>query len=174
MNRVMCLFLCLAFVLLASESFVPATDAAAIVPSAAPPPSSATTDIEEEVYQTINRFRAENHLAPLAVTKDLSQVARSHSQDMAARDYFDHVSPDGDNVRKRVTRGGITNWDRLAENIAMNYGHMDPAWVAVRGWMESPPHRQNILDKDLTETGIGVAVDAKGRVYVTQLFVRRK
>jgi uncharacterized protein YkwD len=174
MNRVMCLFLCLALVLLASDVIIPTTDAAATVPNAAIPPSIATAEVEEEVFHTINRFRTENHLAPLSVTKDLSNVARLHSQDMATHDYFDHVSPNGDSLRKRITRGGITNWNRLAENIAMNYGHLDPAWVAVRGWLESPPHRQNILDKDLTETGIGVAVDAKGRVYLTQLFVRRK
>lgn len=175
MYRVISPFVCLAVVLLAFDVITPPTLADALVPSTAEPPSLAVAvDIEEQVFQAINRIRAENHLLPLSAAKDLSAVARLHSQDMATRDYFSHVSPEGDNVRKRITRNGITNWNRLAENIAMNYGYGNPAIVAVKGWLESPSHRHNILDENLTETGIGVAMDAKGRIYLTQLFARRK
>lgn len=175
MYRVLCLALCLASGLLASDVLTSPTKAVANVPLTAIVSSAATaTSIEERVFSAINRFREENHLAPLAMAKDLAGVARSHSQDMATRDYFDHVSPDGNTMRKRVLGSGITNWNRLAENIAMNYGHPDPANVAVKGWLNSQGHRHNILDQDLTETGIGVAVDTKGRIYLTQLFARRK
>lgn len=175
MYRVLSLFVCLALVLLALTVVHPPTQAAAIVPGAVPPTSFAlAADIEEQVFQAINRIREENHLAPLSAAKDLGSVARSHSQDMATRDYFGHTSPEGDNLGKRVTRNGITNWKRIAENIAMNCGYGNPATVAVKGWLESPSHRHNILDQNLTETGIGVAVDAKGRIFLTQLFARRK
>jgi uncharacterized protein YkwD len=175
MYRVLCLALCLASVLLASDVFLLPTKAVAHVPNAAAVPSAITTaNIEEKVFHAINRFRAEQNLVPLSMAKDLAEVARLHSQDMATRAYFDHVSPDGNTLRKRVSSFGITNWTRLAENIAMNFGQLDPAEVAVRGWLNSQGHRLNILDQDLTETGIGVAVDAKGRIYLTQLFARRK
>ena len=175
MYRVLCLVLCLASVLLASDVLISPTKAEANVPIAAAVSSAATAaSIEEQVFAAINRFREENHLVPLSMAKDLAGVARLHSQDMATRDYFDHVSPDGSTLRKRVQGFGITNWNRLAENLAMNYGHPDPASVAVKGWLNSQGHRHNILDQNLTETGIGVAVDAKGRIYLTQLFARRK
>ncbi len=175
MYRVLCLALCLASGLLASDVLTSPTKAVANVPLTAIVSSVATaTSIEEQVFFAINRFREENHLAPLSRAQDLAGVARLHSQDMATRDYFDHVSPDGNTMRKRVLGFGITNWNRLAENIAMNYGHPDPANVAVKGWLNSQGHRHNILDQSLTETGIGVAVDAKGRIYLTQLFARRK
>ena len=175
MYRVLCLALCLASVLLASDVLTSPIKAVANVPIAATASSAAiAASIEEQVFAAINRFRAENHLAPLSIAKDLADIARLHSQDMATRDYFDHVSPDGNTMRKRVLGFGITNWNRLAENIAMNYGHPDPANVAVKGWLNSQGHRHNILDQDLTETGIGVAIDDKGRIYLTQLFVRRK
>jgi uncharacterized protein YkwD len=162
-------------VLLVFDVITPPTQAVAFVPGPAEPFSVAVAfDIEEQVFQAINRVRAEHHLLPLSAAKDLSVVARLHSQDMAARNYFSHVSPEGDNVRKRIARNGITNWNRLAENIAMNYGFGNPATIAVKGWLESPSHRHNILDENLTETGIGVALDAKGRIYLTQLFARRK
>ena len=175
MYRVLCLVLCLASVLLASDVLTPPAKAVANVPITATASSAASAaSIEEQVFSAINRFREENHLVPLSMAKDLSGVARLHSQDMAMRDYFNHVSPDGTTMRKRVLGSGITNWNRLAENIAMNYGHPDPADVAVKGWLNSNGHRHNILDQDLTETGIGVAVDVKGRIYLTQLFARRK
>ncbi len=174
MHRMISPSVCLA-VLLLLTSLITLPLAAANVPSTAAVPSlAAAADIEEQVFQAINRIRAENHLAPLSAAKDLNSVARSHSQDMATRDYFGHVSPEGDSLRTRITRNGITNWNRLAENLAMNYGYNDPVRTAVKGWLESPGHRHNILDVNLTETGIGVAMDAKGRIYLTQLFARRK
>ncbi len=174
MYRVLCLVLCLASVLLASDVLTSPTKAVANVPIAAVSSAATAASIEEQVFSAINRFREENQRAPLSMAKDLAGVARLHSQDMATRDYFDHVSPDGNTTRKRVLRCGIINWNRLAENIAMNYRHPDPAGIAIKGWLNSQGHRQNILDQDLTETGIGVAVDAKGRIYLTQLFARRK
>lgn len=174
MYRVLCLVLCLTSILLASDFTSPAKAVTNVPVIAAVPSAVTTVSIEERVFLTINRFREEKHLVPLSMAKDLAGVARLHSQDMATREYFNHVSPDGTTMRKRVLGVGITNWNRLAENIAMNYGHPDPAEIAVKGWLNSQGHRHNILDQDLTETGIGVAVDAKGRIYLTQLFARRK
>ncbi len=134
----------------------------------------AVADIESQIFQVINKVRTENNLSVLALANDLTSVARFHSQDMAVKDYFDHVSPEGEGLQKRIERGGVRNWMRLAENIATNFGYSDPVDAAVRGWMKSQHHRDNILDQKLNQTGIGVAVDAKGRVYLTQLFATRK
>jgi uncharacterized protein YkwD len=60
-----------------------------------------------------------------------------------------------------------------AENVAFNQGYNDPANEAVIGWLNSPGHLENIKG-NYNLTGIGVATNSKGEVYLTQLFLRSK
>ncbi|HZS07268.1 MAG TPA: CAP domain-containing protein [Blastocatellia bacterium] len=131
-------------------------------------------DLEERAFAAINRERLANGLPPLRYAPDLSNVARAHSQDMLTRDYFAHQSPDGKDLRYRFAKHGITNWRYIAENIAYNSGYEDPVAAAVEGWMHSPGHRKNILNRELTESGIGVAMSESGRIYFTQVFTVRE
>ncbi len=174
MKRVIRYFICLSILLSLTAGTLPINAHAAANNNAATAPVIAVVDLETQIFQAINKVRTENHLPVLALANDLTNVARFHSQDMAVKDYFDHVSPDGDNLQKRIERGGVRNWMRLAENIATSLGYADPVEAAVRGWMKSQHHRDNILDQKLNQTGIGVAVDGKGRIYLTQLFATRK
>lgn len=130
-------------------------------------------DLESRAFAAINKLRATYGLSPLSPALDLSDVAREHSNDMVERDYFAHQSPEGRDLRHRFARHGITNWRYIAENIAYNRGYEDPVAAAVEGWMNSPGHRRNILNKGLRESGIGVAIDDSGRVYFTQVFATR-
>src|SRR6185295_20236602 len=116
----------------------------------------------------VNQERKAHGLRLLTRAADLSAVAREHSRDMSVRGYFAHRSPDGADLRDRFARSGINRWRQIAENIAYNLGYSDPVVTAVENWMQSQGHRQNILDSRLTESGVGVAVDAAGRVYFTQ------
>jgi uncharacterized protein YkwD len=61
---------------------------------------------------------------------------------------------------------------RSAENVAFNQGHRDPAADAVRGWLASRGHRENI-EGPYELTGVGVVSNAKGEFYFTQIFVGR-
>lgn len=131
-------------------------------------------DLESRAFAAINHVRAAAGLAPLRFAPDLSAVAREHSEDMVERDYFAHQSPEGKDLRHRFARHGISNWQRIAENIAYNRGYEDPVAAAVEGWMNSPGHRKNILNRSLVESGIGVAVSEAGRVYFTQVFATRE
>ncbi len=171
MKNILRQFLCLSILFSVLAGGLPAN---ATVTNSNATAAMAVADIESQVFQAINKVRIENNLPVLFLANDLTTVARFHSQDMAIKDYFDHVSPAGDNLQKRIERGGVRNWRRLAENIATSLGYSDPVEAAVRGWMKSQHHRENILDEKLNQTGIGVAVDAKGRVYLTQLFATRK
>lgn len=130
-------------------------------------------DLEGRAFAAINEQRAAHGLQPLQPAQDLSAVARHHSQDMLARDYFAHQSPDGRDLRYRIARQGISNWRYLAENIAYNSGYDDPVTAAVEGWMNSPGHRKNILNPKLAESGLGVAVSDSGRIFFTQVFATR-
>jgi uncharacterized protein YkwD len=142
-------------------------------PDARPAPLSAQ-ELEDRAFAAINHEREAQGLRPLVRAADLAAIARAHSRDMLARGYFDHRSPEGADLRVRFARSGIHRWQHIAENIAYNLGYQDPVTVAVEGWMHSPGHRRNILDKRLVESGIGVARDAAGRTYFTQVFAARE
>ena len=151
-------------------------------------------DLERRVHDLINKERRERKLAPLADDDRLSRVARGHSQDMAKRQFFDHVNPEGlDPTARgrragyecRKVRGNIIR-EGLGENlyqgslylrIRIEDGQRFYDWnsaekiakQSVDGWMNSPGHRRNILEARYSRTGVGVAVSGD-TVYITQLF----
>ena len=90
-------------------------------------------------------------------------MARKHSEDMALENYFSHESPVTGNLADRLKEAGIEH-RKAGENIAFNY--VD-AIEAVHGWLNSPAHRDVLLDKDFTHLGTG----AYGKYY-TQDFIR--
>ena len=61
-------------------------------------------------------------------------------------------------------------YSAAAENVAYNSGYSDPATQAVQGWLKSTGHRQN-LEGNYNLTGIGIAKNAKGEYYFTQIFI---
>ena len=93
----------------------------------------------------------------------LAEVARKHSEDMALENYFSHESPVTGNLADRLKEAGIEH-RKAGENIAFNY--VD-AIEAVHGWLNSPAHRDVLLDKDFTHLGTG----AYGKYY-TQVLIR--
>lgn len=111
-----------------------------------------------------NAERAANGCGPLAADEGLAAVARAHSADMAARDYFAHVNPEGLGPFDRAAAAGQS---ASAENIAA--GQPDAASV-MAGWMASPGHRANILNCSLTRLGVGVGYGGSYGITWTQLF----
>ncbi len=130
-------------------------------------------ELEARTLEAVNQVRQANGLQPLRLASDLSEIARAHSRDMMERGYFAHKSPEGHDLIVRLARSGIKDWRYIAENLAYNAGYLDPVTVAVEGWLNSPGHRRNMLNKQLTESGIGVAIDNSGRIYFTQVFITR-
>ncbi|MFN0121467.1 MAG: CAP domain-containing protein [Blastocatellia bacterium] len=143
------------------------------VEKALAPPVLEVNDLESRAFARINEVREAGGLPALQMAEDLRGVARAHSADMQARGYFAHVSPEGKDLRFRITRQGIANWRVLAENIAYNCGYEDPVQAAVEAWLNSPGHRRNIFSEKLTEAAIGVSISETGRVYFTHVFVTR-
>ena len=84
----------------------------------------------------------------------LHKAARDFSALMAAKNFFDHVSPDGSTFVDRIARTGYPRDKAAAENIA--YGYRDAAAV-MKGWMNSAGHRRNILNCSLKAIGVGLA-----------------
>lgn len=144
-------------------------------PDAGQDETDVATQIEIRIHEEVNDYRQANSLPPLDFDDELAAVARDHSQDMNDRDYFSHISPEGDGPGDRLDDAGIdcTAW---AENIAYEYdssfSEEDADSVAesiVNGWIDSPGHRQNILD-NYDEQGIGVDIRDDGQIMATQMF----
>jgi uncharacterized protein YkwD len=127
-----------------------------------------TTDLEKSVFEQINRYRVSKGLSKLTLDTRISKQARIHSQNMAnGRVPFSHKG-----FEKRVNSISI-GYQSAAENVAFNQGYDDPVAEAVSGWIKSPGHLVNIKGK-YNLTGIGVAVNSEGEVYLTQLFLRSR
>ena len=127
------------------------------------------TSTEDRAFDLVNQERVKAGLAPLVMDEAVRRVARAHSGDMAERNFFSHVNPDGLNPFQRLDAAGI-DYGWAGENIAWN-NFADPAQAAVDGWMASPGHRENILRPQFTRTGMGVAPDGAGGFYFTQVFI---
>jgi uncharacterized protein YkwD len=152
--------------------------------------------LEQRIHDLINTERIRTQVRPLKMTERLSKIARDHSQDMASRRFFDHVNPDGKNATARAIAGKFPcRKDRLngsytlgvSENIFQNnlyskvmfyQGRTTYQWnsldeiarTTVKGWMESPGHRANILNRGVETSGVGIAVSSDDQVLITQLF----
>lgn len=148
------------------------------VPTAKPTARPAETPVvevnasanEKEVYELVNKVRAQNGLSQLKWADDLAAVARAHSRDMINRKFFSHNNPDGLSPFDRMKAAGIS-YRTAAENIA--YGQKTPEAV-MNAWMNSSGHRANILNANVKEIGVGAVADSSGTIYWTQEFVARK
>ena len=143
----------------------PADPPAAPYPAPAPPEEQPPApDPEAEVLALVNHQRAQNGCGDLEWHDGLADVARAHSADMAARDYFSHTTPEGVDSFERAEAAGLS---ARAENIAA--GQPTPSAV-MDTWMNSAGHRANILDCSLGSLGVGVATGGSYGIYWTQLF----
>ena len=117
-----------------------------------------------EALQHVNASREAEGLATLEPGGTLDDAAQGHAEDMLERDYYSHVTPEGDGPRQRFLDAGGGQWEVVAENIARcrNCGDLDRQRVAEfhQGWMNSPEHRDNILRTGLTRFGFGAATEA--------------
>jgi uncharacterized YkwD family protein/spore coat assembly protein SafA len=123
--------------------------------------------IENQVVQLTNQQRARYGLPPLAHDWQLSRVARYKSADMRDKHYFSHTSPTYGSPFTMMKNFGIS-YHTAAENIAA--GQRTPQEV-VNSWMNSPGHRANILNRNMTHIGVGYAKGGSYGHYWTQMFI---
>lgn len=148
----------------------PRTTRAPRKPAPYQPPFKSGAEAEALTLERINRIRSAAGLQPLRVNERLAEVARAYSRQMAEERFFEHTSPSGSTLQTRVNGAGL-RWTRLGENIYKSYNLPDPVSGALKGWINSPGHKHNILNPNFTETGIGVWVKDR-EVYFTQDFIR--
>ncbi|MFI1509365.1 sigma-70 family RNA polymerase sigma factor [Streptomyces sp. NPDC020597] len=126
---------------------------------------SGPSDRESQVIALVNKERAAVGCGPLTGDALLHKSAQGHSDDMAARDFFDHTNPDGADPGARITAAGY-RWSTYGENIAKG---QQTAQAVMTSWMNSPGHRANILNCDFKNIGVGIH-DGAGGPWWTQNF----
>ncbi|MER8184535.1 sigma-70 family RNA polymerase sigma factor [Kitasatospora sp. NPDC094015] len=131
--------------------------------TAAPKPPSG--DTVQQVLDLVNTERSKAGCGAVKANAQLASAAQKHSDDMAARGFFDHTNPDGAGPQPRIEAAGY-KWSTWGENIAR--GQQDAAAV-MDAWMHSDGHRANILNCAFTELGVGVHT-GKGGPWWTQDF----
>ena len=127
----------------------------------------------------LNAQRARRHLPRLSLNDKLSSAARGHSSAMVRGKFFSHDSANGssflDRIRSTGYLSGASSWS-VGENIAYGSGDRSSPRSIGRAWMNSPPHRANILSRSFHQIGIGVAygtpVGGGGATYTTDFGTR--
>ena len=106
---------------------------------------------EQKMFNLVNTERTSRGIHALSFSEDLTYVGRAHCKDMFARGYFSHYTPEG-----------LSPFDRMAQaDIVFNYAGENLALapntdLAMKGFMQSPGHKENILSANFNKIGIGV------------------
>jgi uncharacterized protein YkwD len=146
----------------ASHATVSARTAHTAPPGSTPQPLPPAPQLAGRALQLVNDARARGARCgtrqfapapPLTLSGTLAGVAFGHAADMAQHNYFEHIDPSGHSPADRVRAVGYHE-KLVGENIA--YGP-ESVEEAVRGWLDSPGHCENIMDPRFVEMGIASA-----------------
>jgi len=120
----------------------------------ADPANTSLSTIKSATLCLLNQERSSRGLRSLRHNSRLSLASQRHSNDMARRNYFEHGNFVGRIKASRYLQGS-GSWS-VGENIAWGSGELATPKQIVKAWMNSPPHRHNILHRKFLEIGIGV------------------
>jgi uncharacterized protein YkwD len=113
---------------------------------------TAVTNQQRMAYY-VNNYRTTRGIPALRYNSALQLAAQRHANDMARMNRLTHTGSNGSNAGQRITAAGF-RWSTWAENIAVGY---TTPWSAFVGWINSPPHRVNIVSRTMTHMGVGIA-----------------
>jgi len=111
----------------------------------------------------ISQYRQNNGLGKVMVDPDLMKVAEAQAMAMASRNKLDHDVKGP--LAKRLSGSGYPATSAV-ENVSAGYHTLAEAFS---GWRDSPPHRANMLSRDVTKLGIAAsyAPNTKYKVFWT-------
>ena len=129
----------------------------------APAPASAgvrllqADSLEQAIVQRMNAVRTSRGLKPMAVKSPLRKAATQHASNMARFGYFEHSwsngSPFGSWIKRYWPGPGYRSWS-AGENLYWRSPAPTAAQV-VKAWLNSPPHRKNLLNRSWRAVGVG-------------------
>ena len=137
-----------------------------------PRSAQANTFLEEQLFVEVNNYRKLNNLPELLKSDQLQRAAKNKTIDMVSYKYFAHISPSNKKWSQFIKDEGF-NYIYAGENLAKDFMNSKQILTA---WIESPAHKENILNPEYTETGLGVSINhdnLSSGIYVAQEFGRR-
>lgn len=145
-------------------AFILATISVAILSFSSSPARGQKNGPAQTLFESANQERAGHGLAPLKWSATLARAARQHALRMAAQNTLSHQLPGEQGMAYRVSQAGA-RFSSLAENVAEG----SSAESIHMQWMNSPPHRANLLDPQLDSVGIAVA-ERNGVLFAVEDF----
>ncbi len=136
--------------------------ASACLPDTGPAPTSDAWQLQ--LFNAINADRVANGVPPLTNGPKLAWLAGTHSCDMAHAGSMYHTD-----LNATLATPDYKAYWTLGENILVGPGSLSPAQMEA-AWMNSPPHRANILSQSFTIVGVGRCVGPDGRIWSTEDF----
>jgi uncharacterized protein YkwD len=130
----------------------------------APRAQGQASGAELALFESANRERIAIHVHPLRWDSSLARAAHDHAVRLARANQLSHQLPGEEDLTQRLVRSGA-RFSAAAENIAIG-----PSAAGLHAqWMNSPPHRANLLDPELDSIGVAV-VSANGEFFAVQDF----
>ncbi len=131
--------------------------------------AGASAITNDTIYNLTNKSRAQYGVGSLEYNSVLARAAQSKADDMLAKQYFAHVSPEGRNPWSFIKNAGY-EYVAAGENLAVDFSEAESV---DRAWMNSPGHRANILNGNFKEIGIGISrgtFEGHETTFVVQMF----
>jgi hypothetical protein len=129
----------------------------------------ASSILPEQVVTGTNNERTKQELTPLATNQILTEAAAAKANHMFANNYWAHIAPDGTTPWVFIKNAGYT-YSVAGENLARDFGDTDSM---VKAWMDSPTHKENIMNPKYTEIGVAVVdgvLQGEETTLVVQMF----
>ena len=127
---------------------------------------TAQDEVGWEVLRLVNDIRSSDNVLPLVMNPQLVSAAQIHADDMAQQQMLTHVGIDGSQFWNRISRAGYSMVD--GTELVVGQTIIDAAF-AVQLWSDSETHRQNIVNPNFGDVGIGYALGADGKYYFVML-----
>ncbi|MDD3284851.1 MAG: CAP domain-containing protein [Patescibacteria group bacterium] len=121
-----------------------------------------------QIFNLINKERIKRNIPPLTLNNKLIQAAKNKAKDLADKKYFDHNSPNGKQFSSWIKETNY-KYSFIGENLAINFQTEE---TTINAWMKSESHKENILEKNFTETGIAITTNNEGKIIIVQIFGR--
>jgi uncharacterized protein YkwD len=123
---------------------------------------------ESAVFVLVNKVRTDNNLIPLKSDSMLQLAARNKAVDMKAYKYFAHNTPINIKWNDFITNQGY-KYVIAGENLAKGYYNPEEL---IKDWLASPSHKENIMYRDYSETGISIIDTDNMGIIVVQIFAK--
>jgi len=125
-------------------------------------------DMERDLLLLLNRERTSRNLPALRLSPALARLARAHSEEMAGLDNLAHESADGKTPTDRLSDAGV-DFSASGENVG--FSSTVSVEIMHRTFMNSRGHRENCLNREFDEVGIGIAPGPRASWYITEDFI---